>query len=125
MLVKKFLASLTARQIIWSLTVLFLALISFFIAQQQLHPAFIIAPLAIIMIAIGDELQTKHTVRKNYPVVGTAICLNLSGRNSGNTFLKVSWMASLLTDVSALLYTKGPKTKSKLSLLVCRTILTG
>ena len=70
MLVKKFLASLTARQIIWSLTVLSLALISFFIAQQQLHPAFIIAPLAIIIIAIGDELQTKHTVRKNYPVVG-------------------------------------------------------
>lgn len=70
MLVKKFLASLTARQIIWSLSVLFLAAVLFFAATEQINIAFIVLPLFILAIAASDSLQTKHTIKKNYPVVG-------------------------------------------------------
>jgi glutamate synthase domain-containing protein 2 len=70
MLVKKFLASLTARQIIWSLSVLFLAVIVFFAATKQINIAFIALPVFILTIAASDSLQTKHTIKKNYPVVG-------------------------------------------------------
>lgn len=70
MLANKILSSLAARQIIWFFIVLFSISVLYFIAQQQLHPAFIIGPLVITIIAIGDELQTKHTIRKNYPIIG-------------------------------------------------------
>lgn len=70
MLVKKFLASLTARQIIWSLSVLFLAAIVFFVATKQINIAFVALPVFILAIATSDSLQTKHTIKKNYPVVG-------------------------------------------------------
>ncbi|RWX01619.1 FMN-binding glutamate synthase family protein [Flavobacterium cerinum] len=70
MLVKKFLASLTARQIIWSLSILFLAAILFFAATKQINIAFVVLPVLILAIATSDSLQTKHTIKKNYPVVG-------------------------------------------------------
>lgn len=70
MLVKKFLASLTARQIIWSLSVLFLAAILYFVATEQINIVFVVLPVFILAIAAMDTFQKKHTIKKNYPVVG-------------------------------------------------------
>lgn len=70
MLVKKFLASLTARQIIWSLSVLFLAAILYFVATEQINIVFVALPVFILAIAVMDTFQKKHTIKKNYPVVG-------------------------------------------------------
>lgn len=61
---------LVARQIIWIIAVIFLAIVLVSIFFHKEYFPFLIAPLLIISIAGLDSFQTKHTILKNYPIIG-------------------------------------------------------
>jgi glutamate synthase domain-containing protein 2 len=65
-----FLKKLAAHQIIWSTIVLFLVASAALAYADYLPYWFLIVPLLLLYIVIVDTFQSKHTVKKNYPLVG-------------------------------------------------------
>lgn len=61
---------LNACHIIWLITISFLTGTVFLVFYYKVHPIFLSAPLIALLLVIADSLQTKHSVRKNYPLVG-------------------------------------------------------
>ena len=67
---KKLLEKLYARHIIWLITLSFLIGTLFLVAYYKVHPIFLSAPLVMIILVTIDSFQSKHSVRRNYPLVG-------------------------------------------------------
>ncbi|ESU28784.1 glutamate synthase family protein [Flavobacterium limnosediminis JC2902] len=67
---KKLFSKLTARQIIWMISIGFLLGTIFLLYQYKAYFTFLIAPMVILSIVLTDSFQTKHSVRKNYPLIG-------------------------------------------------------
>lgn len=67
---KKLFSKLTARQIIWTISIGFLLGTIFLLYQHKAYFTFLIAPMVILLIVLTDSFQTKHSVRKNYPLIG-------------------------------------------------------
>ncbi len=65
-----FLKKLAAHQIIWSIIVLFLVASTILVYFNHLPIWFLIVPLFLLYIVIVDTFQSRHTVKKNYPIVG-------------------------------------------------------
>jgi glutamate synthase domain-containing protein 2 len=65
-----FLKKLAAHQIIWSIIVLFLVTTACLVYFNYLPIWFLIVPLFLLYIVIVDTFQSRHTVKKNYPIVG-------------------------------------------------------
>ena len=65
-----FLKKLAVRQIIWLVTVLFLIVSCVLAYYQFVFYLFLIIPFLLLYIAVSDTFQSKHTVKKNYPIVG-------------------------------------------------------
>lgn len=65
-----FLKKLAARQIIWLSTVLFLVVSCTLAYYQFVFYPFLIFPFLLLYMAFSDTFQSKHTVKKNYPIVG-------------------------------------------------------
>ena len=61
---------LHARQIIWLIATSVLAGTLFLILFTKLHLIFLTGPLLIFVLVAIDSFQTKHSVRKNYPLIG-------------------------------------------------------
>lgn len=67
---KKLLGKLYARHIIWLVTLSFLMGTLFLVAYYKVHPIFLSAPLVMVILVTIDSFQSKHSVRRNYPLVG-------------------------------------------------------
>ncbi len=67
---KKLLGKLYARHIIWLITLSFLIGTLFLVAYYKVHPVFLSAPLLMLILVAIDSFQSKHSVRRNYPLVG-------------------------------------------------------
>ncbi|MDI5897430.1 FMN-binding glutamate synthase family protein [Flavobacterium yafengii] len=65
-----FLKKLAAHQIIWASTLSFLVISSVLIYFDYLDYLFLVIPLLLVYLLISDTFQSKHTVKKNYPIVG-------------------------------------------------------
>jgi glutamate synthase domain-containing protein 2 len=65
-----FLKKLAARQIIWLSTVLFLVVSCTLAYYQFVFYPFLIFPFLLLYMAFSDTFQSKHTIKKNYPIVG-------------------------------------------------------
>lgn len=65
-----FLKKLAAHQIIWASTLSFLAISSVLVYFDYLDYLFLAVPLLLLYLLISDTFQSKHTVKKNYPIVG-------------------------------------------------------
>ncbi|MBQ0116870.1 MAG: FMN-binding glutamate synthase family protein [Flavobacterium sp.] len=62
--------SLVVRQIIWLITLAFLLGTFFLVINHNAHWLFLTGPVLIFVIVAADTFQTKHSIRKNYPLVG-------------------------------------------------------
>ena len=67
---KKLFGKLNARHIIWLITLSFLTGTLFLVFYYKVHSIFLSAPLIALLLVLIDSTQTKHSVRKNYPLVG-------------------------------------------------------
>jgi len=67
---KKLLGKLYARHIIWLITLSFLTGTLFLVAYYKVHPIFLSAPLLMLVLVTIDSFQSRHSVRRNYPLVG-------------------------------------------------------
>ena len=67
---KKLFGKLNARHIIWLITLSFFTGTLFLVFYYKVHSIFLSAPLIALLLVLIDSTQTKHSVRKNYPLVG-------------------------------------------------------
>lgn len=70
MLHKKFLNRFSLSQVILSSVVLYLLLAAYFVIFQGASYFHLVLPVILNIIAFNDNAQTRHTIRKNYPIVG-------------------------------------------------------
>lgn len=70
MLHQKFLNRFVIRQIIWTVVIIYLATTIGLVIFKD-HSLFtLILPVILFILAYTDAFQTKHTIRKNYPIIG-------------------------------------------------------
>ncbi len=67
---KKFLNRFTIGQITIALIAVYLLVTIYFVATKGSSPFLLIVPILLAVFAISDITQTKHTIRKNYPILG-------------------------------------------------------
>lgn len=65
-----FLKKLSVQQIIWVSTILFLVISCALTYFDYLNYFFLIIPFSLFYLLILDTFQSKHTVKRNYPIVG-------------------------------------------------------
>jgi len=66
-MLKRVYSSLSVRTIIWTLTLLFLAVIILLILFEGWSYYSLILPVLLLEAVMYDTIQSKHTLRKNYP----------------------------------------------------------
>lgn len=66
-MLKRVYSSLSVRTIIWTLTLLFLAVIILLILFKGWSYYSLILPVLLLEAVMYDTIQSKHTLRKNYP----------------------------------------------------------
>ncbi|WP_306352684.1 FMN-binding glutamate synthase family protein [Flavobacterium sp. '19STA2R22 D10 B1'] len=62
--------NLSVRQITWAITIAFFALFALLVFNNRLSPAWLILPIMIIVLVAYDTMQSKHAIRRNYPIIG-------------------------------------------------------
>lgn len=67
---KKFFATLVARQIIWFVTILLLLTGLYLVQFHNIAWEVLLIPIAILAVIAVDTFQSKHSIRRNYPLVG-------------------------------------------------------
>ncbi|WP_313806791.1 FMN-binding glutamate synthase family protein [Flavobacterium sp.] len=67
---RKFFDHLVARQIIWFIAITFLIGVTVAALFHKEYSVHLIAPLFIILIVCLDSFQSKHTLLKNFPLIG-------------------------------------------------------
>lgn len=70
MLHQKFFNRFVIRQIIWAFVIVYLAVTLFLVVFQNYAFYALIPPVILFVLAYTDAFQTKHTIRKNYPIIG-------------------------------------------------------
>ncbi|AWG25733.1 FMN-binding glutamate synthase family protein [Flavobacterium kingsejongi] len=70
MLLKKFRETLVARQIIWFVTLSALFAFTYMVYHHLLHIGFLGLVLIALAFVVFDTFQAKHSIRKNYPLIG-------------------------------------------------------
>lgn len=70
MLYKKFFNRFVIRQIIWALVTVYLSIALFLVLFKDYSILSLIVPVILFALAITDTFQKKHTIRKNYPIIG-------------------------------------------------------
>src|SRR5690606_11830742 len=70
MLHQKFLNRFVIRQIIWTVVIIYLAVTIGLVIFKGHNLLTLILPLVLFFLAYTDAFQTKHTIRKNYPIIG-------------------------------------------------------
>jgi glutamate synthase domain-containing protein 2 len=65
-----FLKKLSVQQIIWVSTLLFLVISCTLAYFDSLNYFFLIIPFSLLYLVIQDTFQSRHTVKRNYPIVG-------------------------------------------------------
>lgn len=70
MLHQKFLNRFVIRQIIWTVVIIYLAVTIGLVIFKGHNLLTLILPLILFFLAYKDAFQTKHTIRKNYPIIG-------------------------------------------------------
>lgn len=56
--------------IVWSISLLLLVVTSLFVATNMWDRLMLFIPLIILALVVYDTLQNKHSIRKNYPLIG-------------------------------------------------------
>lgn len=67
---EKFNFSAPANILVWLLTLTVLFIFSFLVATHLLGRLWLFLPMTILAIVAYDSFQGKHSIRKNYPLVG-------------------------------------------------------
>lgn len=70
MKVEKLSFTLRPFVIVWAFTFLLLTLTSLLVASHLLGRGWLFLPLLLLAVVLYDTLQRKHSLRKNYPLVG-------------------------------------------------------
>ncbi len=68
----KFNLPINAYAMIWLSALLLTALTGYLIVSDILSPLWLILPLTILCIIVIDSIQNRHSIRKNYPLIGRA-----------------------------------------------------
>ena len=56
--------------LVWLLSFAKLGIFSFFVATNLMHRFWLFIPLGILLVVTYDTIQSKHSLRKNFPLVG-------------------------------------------------------
>ncbi len=56
--------------LVWTLSILFLVLMSFLVAMHLLERFWLFPPLLLLVVVAYDSIQSRHSLRKNYPLIG-------------------------------------------------------
>lgn len=70
MLHQKFLNRFVIRQVIWAFIIVYLAAALYFVFFKDWSYLTLLIPVILFYLAFKDAFQTKHTIRKNYPIIG-------------------------------------------------------
>src|SRR5690554_3138014 len=70
MLHQKFLNRFVIRQVIWAFIITYLAAALYVVFFNNWSYTTLIVPVVLFYLAFKDAFQTKHTIRKNYPIIG-------------------------------------------------------
>ncbi len=70
MLHHKFFNRFVIRQMIWAAVIAYLAITLYLVIFKGYSIWILVAPLFLFFLAFADAFQTKHTLRKNYPIIG-------------------------------------------------------
>lgn len=70
MLHKKFFNRFVIGQIIWAFVIAYLATALFLVIFKGYSLLTLIIPIILFALAFTDTFQKKHTIRKNYPIIG-------------------------------------------------------
>lgn len=70
MLHQKFLNRFVLRQVIWAFVITYLATTLYLVFFRNWSYLILIVPVILFYLAFKDAFQTKHTIRKNYPIIG-------------------------------------------------------
>ena len=70
MLHQKFFNRFVIRQIIWAAVIIYLAISLFLVLFDNYNFLILIVPVILFLLAVSDGFQSKHTLRKNYPIIG-------------------------------------------------------
>lgn len=70
MLHQKFLNRFVIRQIIWAFIITYLIVAFYLVFIRDWSFLTLILPVILFYLAFKDAFQTKHTIRKNYPIIG-------------------------------------------------------
>src|SRR5690554_1500903 len=70
MLHQKFLNRFVIRQVIWAFIITYLIVALYLVLLRGWSFVTLILPILLFYLAFKDAFQTKHTIRKNYPIIG-------------------------------------------------------
>src|SRR5690606_40544394 len=70
MLQQKFLNRFVIRQVIWAFIINYLIVALYLVLLRGWSFVTLILPILLFYLAFKDAFQTKHTIRKNYPIIG-------------------------------------------------------
>lgn len=70
MLHNKFFNRFVIRQMIWAAVIFYLAVSLYLVFFEAYSFVTLIIPLGLLYLAFRDAFQEKHTLRKNYPIIG-------------------------------------------------------
>lgn len=70
MLYKKFFNRFVIRQIIWALVIAYLGVALLMVILKGSSLITLIIPAILFALAFSDTFQKKHSIRKNYPIIG-------------------------------------------------------
>ncbi|HLV50969.1 MAG TPA: FMN-binding glutamate synthase family protein [Flavobacterium sp.] len=70
MLHQKFLNRFVIRQVIWAFVITYLTAALYLVFFNNWSYLTLIVPVILFYLAFKDAFQTKHTIRKNYPIIG-------------------------------------------------------
>lgn len=70
MLYKKFFNRFVIRQIIWALVIAYLGVALLMVLLKGSSLTTLIIPIILFALAFSDTIQKRHSIRKNYPIIG-------------------------------------------------------
>lgn len=70
MLHQKFFNRFVIRQVIWAFVITYLIVTLYLVIFRSWSIISLILPAVLFYLAFKDAFQTKHTIRKNYPIIG-------------------------------------------------------
>jgi len=70
MLHQKFFNRFVIRQVIWAFIITYIIVALYLVLFQNWSFLTLLIPAVLFYLAFKDAFQTKHTIRKNYPIIG-------------------------------------------------------